>query len=653
MLQRTAWVKAWVLCAAWIAAAPSYAADAPLMDALFSDHVVLQRDRPIPIWGRAAAGEEVIVTLSGATRSARANADGRWSLTMPDLPAGGPHTLTARTRTRMQNAHDVLVGDVWLCSGQSNMEWSVRGSLNSRAEIAASANDEIRHLRIAHASSITPRDSFDTPLEWKVAGPDTTADFSAVCYFFARDLAKTAQAPQGLVVAAWGGSKIQPWMSEAALEKLGGNEKGLDIARAYRASEAAGVAQWGEYWKTWWRASKPGQQPAEPWGVIRDEGDYGMATTAETPWESFPLDRLANYNGMAWYRAHVKLTAAQARQAATLSLGLVDEVDLTFVNGRAIGSSGCCPERSYAVPAGVLKAGDNIIAVNVLDTYASGGMYGPADKRFLQFADGSKLPVTGWRFADVPGPIPPRAPWEATAGLAVIYNAMIAPLGQYGLRGVVWYQGESNSTIVEGEVYKDQLLAMMVDWRQRFATPFPFLVVQLANYGARVQELGESGMALTREAQRRAVLEDGNAALAVTIDIGNPDDIHPTNKQEVGRRLALAARKLVYGSNAANASGMQPVSAKSEGGGTRVTFSGDPRLIVNGSLDPNAFQVCGMEQASCRFVRARVTGETAVTLESGEGAKPTRVRYCWADSPACNLYDSHGEPVGPFEIDIK
>src|SRR6185436_5185570 len=249
MLQRTASRQAWVLCAAWFAASRLYAADAPLMDALFTDHLVLQRDRPIPIWGHAAAGEEVTVTLSGATRSVRANADGRWALTMPELPAGGPHTLTARTANRMTNAHDVLVGDVWLCSGQSNMEFSVRGALNSRAEIAASANDGIRQVRIPHASSTTPRDGFDAPLEWKVAGPDTTADFSAVCYFYARDLAQSNQAPQGLVVAAWGGSKIQPWMSEAALRSLGGSETVLDIAAKYRTNAAAGIEKWGEYWK--------------------------------------------------------------------------------------------------------------------------------------------------------------------------------------------------------------------------------------------------------------------------------------------------------------------------------------------------------------------------------------------------------------------
>jgi sialate O-acetylesterase len=223
-----------------LAAARCQAADPPLMDALFTDHAVLQRDRPIPVWGRAQPGEEVTVTLSGATKRVHADAEGRWSVDMPEQPASGPHTLTARTATRMQNAHDVLVGDVWLCSGQSNMEFSVRGSLNARAEIAASADDAIRQVKVPRGSSLVPRAGFDAPLEWKVAGPETTGDFSATCYYFARELKKTANVPMGLVVSAWGGSKIQPWMSAQALRDLGGYDTALRIGEEYRTGVTTG-----------------------------------------------------------------------------------------------------------------------------------------------------------------------------------------------------------------------------------------------------------------------------------------------------------------------------------------------------------------------------------------------------------------------------
>jgi sialate O-acetylesterase len=300
----------------------------------------------------------------------------------------------------------------------------------------------------------------------------------------------------------------------------------------------------------------------------------------------------------------------------------------------------------------VLKAGDNLVAVNVLDTYAAGGMYGAADKRNLKFADGTQVPLTGWEYLQAAdGLVPPRAPWEPTAGIAMLYNAMIAPLGRYGFRGVVWYQGESNSSVPEGRRYQAQLQGLMADWRRQFDAPLPFLVVQLANYGPVPVAPVESGWALTRDAQRRAVAADGNAGLAVTIDIGNRDDVHPTNKQEVGRRLARAARHVIFGDQTP-ASGAAPVGAVHSGSDVQVKFVNDgSKLVVKGSRDPSAFEVCGDAAGSCRYVRARL-GDAAVTLEAGEVANPTRVRFCWGDSPLCNLYDASGLPVGPFEIEI-
>jgi sialate O-acetylesterase len=625
------------------------------MNAMFARNVVLQRDRPIPIWGNAAAGEEVTVTLSGSTKTVRADAQGRWSVQMPDLPAGGPHTLTARTATRLQNADDVLVGDVWLCTGQSNMEWPVRLALDSRAEINASASDNLRHVRIPRASSISVRDAFEAPLEWKVASPETTGDFSAVCYYFARELAKNVNAgvPQGLVVSAWGGSKIEPWMSSDAIRKLGGYEDALAVAEKYRTMESQAAEQWGEVWKKWW-LSQPVTKRSQPWAAARGDAAWRPAPAELTPWENWGVPELSRFDGMVWFRAHVRLSAAQAKQPATLSLGQIDEVDLTFVNGRSVGSSPCCGERNYKLPAGVLKPGDNLVVVNALDTYASGGMYGPAQKRALQLADGTKLPLGAWEYQVAAESLsPPRAPWEPTAGVATLYNGMIAPLGDYGFRGVLWYQGESNSSLAEGERYQAQLGALMADWRRQFATPLPFLVVQLANYGALATSPVDSGWALTRDAQRRAVAADGNAALAVTIDIGNRDDVHPTNKQEVGRRLARAARHLVYGEKI-SASGAEPKAALRRGGGVDLTLARfDGKLRVVGSRDPSGFELCGAMPGSCRFVRAALGEGGLVRLEDPDAASATRVRFCWADSPLCNLYDTEGLPVGPFEILIN
>jgi sialate O-acetylesterase len=349
----------------------------------------------------------------------------------------------------------------------------------------------------------------------------------------------------------------------------------------------------------------------------------------------------------------VTLTPAQANQAATLSLGPIDDFDLTWVNGRTIGSS-AFEARKYPLPAKLLKAGDNLIVVNVLDTYANGGMYGPAAKRTLEFADGSSVPLPDWEYQIAPAGManPPRAPWEATAGGSMLYNGMIAPLGKFGLRGVVWYQGESNATVPDGKRYEAQLRTLMADWRRQFAAPLPFLVVQLPNYGALAKAPVESGWALTREAVRRAVAADGNAGLVVTYDLGNRDDVHPTNKQDVGRRLSRAARHVVFG-EPLSAWGAQPESARRDGGNVVVSFGAfEGELVVYNAKDPAAFELCGAAAGTCKFVSARLTGGSNVTLDAADVPEPTRVRFCWADSPLCNLYDTAGLPVGPFEIPV-
>src|SRR5688572_10418303 len=418
MVQRTAGVLAWAMC--WVAAAATHAADepstAPLMARIFANHVVLQRDRPIDIWGQAKPGEEVIVTLSGATRSARADANGRWQLKMPELPAGGPHTLTARTATRLQNADDVLVGDVWLCSGQSNMEWPVRLALNADSEVAHSANDSIRHVKIPNQASVAPRADFDAPLEWQVAGPGTTQHFSAVCYYFARELQKTTNVPMGLVNSSWGGTRIETWLSAGALRALGGNDANLDLLSDRARNVAAADARWGETWQKWW-IKQPGTLGTTPWAGGRDSREWRSAPTQLGHWELWGDPGLANYDGMVWYRARVKLNSAQAKQAATLELAQIDDVDLVWLNGRAVASGFGEGRRSYAVPAGQLRTGDNLVVVNVFDMWGNGGLRGPASELALRFADGSSAPLTAIEYQlPPPGLHPPRAPWEPIAG---------------------------------------------------------------------------------------------------------------------------------------------------------------------------------------------------------------------------------------------
>jgi sialate O-acetylesterase len=640
-------------CAAAVfASVDPAAAGPPLLHPLFAEHAVLQRDRPIDAWGVAAAGDEVTVTLADARASARADASGRWSVRLPGLPAGGPHQLTARARSgSVQTVGDVHIGDVWLCSGQSNMALTVSRSSNGPFEIAGSANDRIRAVTLPLASSPTPLDTFPAPLEWKRAEPASTGSFSAACYYFARELQKTVGVPMGLVVSAWGGSKIQPWMSARALRALGGYDTLLDVLDVYPGDPAAAALRFGTLWQDWWKGAVRDPARADPWSP-RDGAPWREAPAGLGFWEAWGVPELADYNGIVLYRTRVRLTPEQARRSAVLSLGPVDEIDVTWVNGRGVGSSSG-GDRRYTLAAGVLQPGENVIVVSALDTYLSGGLHGPADKRALVLDDGTSVPLSAWQYAIAPEGIgsPPRAPWESTAGLGTIHNAMIAPLGRFGFRGALWYQGESNAYLPEAEAYESLLAGLMADWRSRFGPELPFLVAQLASYGAVPTAPVESGWARVREGQRRAVATDGHAGLAVTIDIGEPYELHPANKQDLGRRLARAARRVVYGE--AVPTGPHPAGAERQGSRVMVSFHGlEGDLLARSGKRPTAFELCGPSAGSCRYVDAELR-EQAVWLEAAEVPGATRVRYCWADAPICTLADRSGLPAVPFEIGIR
>ena len=639
-----------VLGAFWLV--PTAAAVPPRFLAdVFQDHAVLQRDRPIEVWGRGEPGESLTVTLAGRSVAVQAAADGRWRGQLPAMPAGGPHLLSVRAESgAVQEVPDVLVGDVWLCSGQSNMVLQVNRALDSRAEIAGASDAAIRMLTVPNDTSLVPLDAFLRPVAWQVASPETAPEFSAACYFFARELRRQIKVPMGLVNASWGGSAISSWMDEAAIRELGDEHGALALLGEYRANRELANERWGELWQEWWR-SRSGDAPgAEPWNAA--PGPAWKRVPSFTQWESWGGHGLDEFNGMVWYRGTVNLTAAQAAQPATLHLGNVEDVDQSFVNGRPIGNTSAPGQaREYALPVGTLRAGPNTVVVNVLDSYGTGGMTGPPESRALSLADGSLVRLDGpWLYLAAPaGAIPPRTPWEATGGLTTIGNAMIAPLGHFGFRGVLWYQGESDTG--RPESYAARLSALMRDWRRRFGEALPFLVAQISAWGPAAVAPGASGAASLREAQRRAVEADGNAALAITIDIGERTDIHPANKQEVARRLARAARHLVYAEPIAP-SGPRPLSAARTADGVIVRFRDvEGSLVAYSATGPIAFELCDAVATHCRFVNAVIDG-AAVRLDAA-GGPAARARYCWADSPVCNLYDRSGLPAGPFELAVQ
>lgn len=635
----------------------AHAATAPLLSPLFGNHAVLQRGRPIRVWGRARPDERVSVSFAGKSAHARADASGRWQVRLPALRAGGPFVLTVRDSTQRVRSNDVDVGDVFLCSGQSNMELAVRYADRAFETIPASANASLRLIDVPHAISPTPLARLPKPLAWQAAAPATVPGWSAVCYFFGRDLQRRLHVPIGLVQSTWSGSQIQPWLSAAALRASGPYASRLELLRLYARNHAAAQRSFARRWQAWWR-SKSGQQETVPWKA--DPGESAAARgwrPVPLPlrdWRLWGVPRLAHFTGLLWLRTTVTVTAGEAGKPATLALGPINQIDELWVNGRAVANTfGYNAVRTYRLPPGLLHAGRNDVVLNVLDTWGPGGLLHSPKPRELRFAGGRSALLREWQYRIVPPAygLPPQAPWQPVDGLTTIYNAMIAPLGHLGLRAALWYQGESNTGDPHG--YRALLTGLMHAWRRRFGPRLPFLIVQLPDYGPRSSTAhSASGWAAIRAAQRRAVLGDAHAALAVTIDIGEPDNLHPGDKQDVAKRLVRAARHLIYGA-AIPPSGPQPTSATLSGARVSIAFTGIVgRLIAYSNPDPIGFELCARAAASCRFVRARIAG-THVMLSVPQAMTATRVRYCWGDSPICTLYDQSGLPAGPFQLALR
>ncbi|WP_409674488.1 sialate O-acetylesterase [Blastomonas sp.] len=620
----------------------------PVLDPLFTDGAVLQRDQPIHVRGRAEPGEAVRATLGGAMAQATADNQGRFELRFPAMPASRALTLEVTGKAGQARASDVLIGDVFLCSGQSNMELAVERAQDANSQIAASADSELRLFTIGRGAALEPQTVLAQTSGWRAAAPESAAKFSAACFYMAQDLRRSAGVPVGAIHASWGGSRISAWMSDTALAASGMRAAAELRALYVRDSAAASLAS-GRAWEAWWRASTGDRKGSEPWSAGATLDWKPVPRIAF--WEDWGVAELQSFNGVLWFRKTVTLTPQQAGQAATLAIGPVDDADQTWLNGQPVGSGGNPgAPRLYSLPRGRLVAGRNVLIVNANDSFGKGGMPGPAESMMLTFADGSVEPIgEGWEYSIEQRalPRPPRAPWEDTAGAGTIYNAMIAPIGRIGLKGVAWYQGESDVGLPG---YADRLRALMADWRQHFGvSDLPFAIVQLAGYGQMVSQPAPSGWADIREEQRRAVASDhGRAAITVTIDLGDPRDIHPGQKHEVGRRLARAMRSVAYGS-AEPATGPQISAAERTDGGIALAFDGvTGQLSTYGSRHAIGFELCGTAPETCRYADARVEGQRVMVADDGRPA--TRVRYAWADSPVVNLYDAASLPVGPFEI---
>ncbi|WP_276480235.1 sialate O-acetylesterase [Paraflavitalea pollutisoli] len=612
---------------------------------IFNDNMVLQRNKPIPVWGWAAPNEKVTVQFNQQTKTTKADKTGQWKVVLDAEQAGGPWQLAVKGKNALAISN-VMVGEVWICSGQSNMEWTVTNSNNKDQEIANAQFPQIRHIKIPNTTSATPQKDLPGG-SWEVCSPQTVGNFTAVGYFFARELFQRLNVPIGLINTSWGGTMVETWASREAFERneefknLFGNSNFAQLENNLQ-QQASKVIQKIEAQQG---PVKPGMNTST-WKNA-DLDDAGWATM-QLPalWETRGLE---NVDGVLWFRKTVNLTEPQAGKAGTLELAQIDDIDETFVNGVRVGGTAQYDAlRKYTIPAGVLKAGKNSIAVKVTDGGGGGGIYGDAAGMKLTVDQTSQSLAGNWQYrvesmhtnnTVAPNSYP-----------TLLYNTMVNPIIPYAIQGAIWYQGETNAG--RAYQYRKAFPLMINDWRQRWNQgDFPFYFVQLASFNAGNGNTQQgSTWAELREAQTKT-LSLPNTGMAVTIDIGESKDIHPRNKQDVGKRLAAIALHEQY-KQTGEWSGPLYQSMQVKDNKIELTFdhaaTGFQVKDKYGYI--KGFEIAGADK-KFHFAQALVVGGKLLVW-SEQVAAPVAVRYAWADDmPEANLYNKEGFPAVPFRTD--
>ena len=616
---------------------------------LVGDNMVLQRGKPVPVWGWAAPGTAVEVAVAGREAHAVANAAGRWQAQLPSLKPGGPFELTVTAGPEIRILHNVLVGDVWFASGQSNMEWGVGESADAENQIATANYPEIHLFDIPPAAKARPQTT--TPeSSWKVCTPATIVRFSAAAYFFGRDIHETQDVPVGLINASVGGTAAELWTSREALATL------PDFAGRFEPADVRERLLTEDHdWKLTFDHRDEGLVLGHEWWRPAEDDSAWECQVVPGTWEQNGLEEL---DGIVWYRTAFDLPSGYAGKLATLDLGPLGDNDLTWVNGQQVGSTDRNRyRRQYPVPAGVLQAGYNVIAVRLSNRTGPGGFLGKREDLFLEFpgsnADRISLadPDVMWRRAvGIDWRFTEPKPYRANENylFSCLYNAMVAPVIPYGITGVIWYQGEANAP--RAQAYRQLFPALIGDWRGRWGdAELPFIYVQLAGFRREKDKPSEDPWAELREAQS-LTLAVPHTAMITAIDIGDPTDIHPWNKLEVGRRLALAARATVYGEPIEFSGPMyRPGSLRRDDDGLRVSFTHAEGLTSRNNGRIRGFAVAGTNR-KWQWADASIDGDSVV-LSSPKVPNPVAVRYAWAINPRANLINSDELPALPFRTD--
>lgn len=613
------------------------------LPSIFTDNMVIQQNKPIKVWGWADKNEMVEVRFIDQVKKTKADKNGRWILQLNPVTYGGPYALEVKGKKNSISLKNILVGEVWLCSGQSNMEWNVFNSMNAKEELANANYPEIRSFNVVKDMSFDPK--LELNGKWDVCSPETVGSFSAVGYFFARKLYQDLNIPIGIINSSWGGTDIETWTSPDSFSALPSKfmarydklEK-EDMGEFIKKNEETKVAFLSAL------ANDPGLE--EEWY----KPSFNTSSWATMPIPKLWDGELAEVDGIVWFKYSFNLPNGSEGKPARLELGAIDDEDITWINGIKVGETdGYSEKRIYTIPQNVLKDGANTIVVKVTDGSAAGGIWGDKEELFIEL-DGKTYPLAGkWQYKpSVTNKGYNYVNISPNMHPSLLYNAMIHPIIDFQIKGAIWYQGENNA----GAAYNYRTLFpnMIENWRAKWGYDFPFYWVQLANFMPKDENPVDSQWAELREAQTMT-LSVPQTGEAVITDIGDAADIHPRNKQDVGIRLALNALNKDYGKSDIVYSGPRYKSMSVSGNKIVITFDN----VANGLVVTNkygyieGFAIAGADK-KFEWAKAYVDGNKVVVY-SDNISSPVAVRYLWSNNPDVNLFNKEGLPAAPFRTD--
>ena len=627
-----------------------------VLPSVFTDNMVLQQKTDITFYGDATKNKQLTVKTgwNGKEYHTEADGQGKWSLKIPTPAAGGPYEITFSDGKKLQ-LKNVMIGEVWFCSGQSNMEMPVAGwgkVMNYEQEIAEAAYPAIRLFQVKKNTSLAPLKEVESTLGgWQECSSATVPEFSALAYFYARALWKELNVPIGVIDCTWGGTHAEAWTNHETLRQVMGFREEMDKLERLGFDPN--------------RMEQAYSEERAHWQSLFTEKDKGMEngklcwtapSLSEEDWQTISLPGywegkgLKDFDGIIWFRRSLEIPAEWAGKPLTLRLGMIDDEDITYFNGVEIArGAGYMTPRTYTIPAKLVKAGKAVLAVRVSDFGGEGGIHGKAEELYVE-ADGKRISLAGdWKYrigVSLKGfPPAPVSPIQSSSYPTVLFNAMVKPWTAFPIKGVIWYQGEAN--VGRSEQYGDLFPALITDWRRQWRSNFPFYFVQLANFMESKKIQPNSEWAALREAQTKALKLD-QVGMAVTIDIGLADDIHPKNKQEVGRRLALLALAGSYGKNVSSSAPVfQNYIIKGDKMELDFGQKQDGFKIKDTTL--KGFTIAGPDRV---FYSAEAMVQNGkIIVSSPKVSVPLAARYGWADNPDCNLYGENGLPVAPFRTD--